>query len=191
MRYRLDILEEADKTGARGNEAGDSAVSKDIALVQVMLGAGDGGAETFFEKLAIAFQRTGLKQTLVIQPHPLREKRLREAGCDVRLIDVTSWRKWLAPMRIRRIIRETNGNVSMGWMTRGSEALPRMRSVARLSRIGGYYKSWMFRGFDRVIVNAPQLIGHMEVQRLPREKIQLMPNFTDPLHSIPRAQACA
>jgi glycosyltransferase involved in cell wall biosynthesis len=146
-----------------------------------MLASGDGGAETFFEKLAIAFEQRGIRQILVIQPHQAREMKLRAAGCDVRVVRLNGWRKHLARWQIARIVRETGSNVVLGWMSRGAAAVPDIPGVAKLARVGGYYKGKYFRRFDKVVVNAPQLIGHLEAGGVSREKLQLIPNFAEAL----------
>lgn len=149
--------------------------------MQVMLASGDGGAETFFEKLAIAFEKRGIRQTLVIQPHETREVKLRAAGCDVRVVRLNGWRKHLARWQIARMVRETNSNIVLGWMSRGAAAVPDLQGVAKLARVGGYYKGKYFRRFDKVVVNAPQLMGHLEAGGVSREKLQLIPNFAEAL----------
>ena len=45
-------------------------------LLQVMLSTQEGGAETFFEKLAFGFDARDIEQHLVIEPFPTREARL-------------------------------------------------------------------------------------------------------------------
>jgi len=155
-----------------------------------MLASGDGGAETFFEKLAIAFQQRGIRQVLVIQPHKAREQKLRDAGCDVRVVRLNGWRKHFSRWAIARIIRETDSNITMGWMSRGADAVPNIKGLAKLVRVGGYYKSKYFLRFDKVVVNAPQLIDHLVAGGVLREKTQLIPNFSDALpHSQSDTQA--
>lgn len=168
----------------------DIYLINDIRLTQVMLASGDGGAETFFEKLAIAFQQRGIRQVLVIQPHKAREQKLRDAGCDVRVVRLNGWRKHFSRWAIARIIRETDSNIAMGWMSRGADAIPNIKGLAKLVRVGGYYKSKYFLRFDKVVVNAPQLIDHLVAGGVLREKTQLIPNFSDALpHSQSDTQA--
>ncbi|MEZ5536107.1 MAG: glycosyltransferase [Thiolinea sp.] len=152
-----------------------------IRLTQVMLASGNGGAETFFEKLAVAFQRAGIQQTLVIQPHAAREEKLRALGCDVRVIPSKGWRKHIARWQVARVVRETGSNIVLGWMSRGAAAVPHMRGVVKLARVGGYYKGKYFRRFDRVVVNAPQLIDYLAEAGVARDKLELIPNFADSL----------
>ena len=52
-------------------------------LLQAMAGQAHGGAEAFFERLAIALDRAGETQRLVIRRDEARAARLRRAGLDV------------------------------------------------------------------------------------------------------------
>ena len=151
-----------------------------------MLGTVKGGAEVFFEKLAIEFHKAGIKQTLVIQDNTEREARLRAAGCDVRALPLRGWRKHFARLKIASVIREVDANLVMGWMSRGVAAVPNVQGVVRLARVGGYYKPKYFRRLDNIIVNAPQLIDHLEKGGCQRNKIELIPNFTNSLQINPK-----
>ncbi len=148
-----------------------------------MLGTIKGGAEVFFEKLAIEFQKAGIKQTLIIQENTEREGRLRAAGCDVRALPLRGWRKHFARLQVARVVRDVNANIIMGWMSRGVAAIPKMNGVACVARVGGYYKPKYFRRLDRVVVNAPQLIDHLEKGGCKRSNMVLIPNFTNSLLS--------
>ena len=48
--------------------------------MQVIAGAPEGGAETFFVSLVAALHRAGLDQRAVIRSNPRRAAQLREAG---------------------------------------------------------------------------------------------------------------
>jgi len=156
-------------------------LSDSIHVVQVMLGTVKGGAEVFFEKLAIEFQQAGIKQTLVIQENTEREGRLRAAGCDVRALPLRGWRKHFARMKVASVVKDVNANLVIGWMSRGVAAVPTMKGVACLARVGGYYKPKYFKRLDHVVVNAPQLIDHLEKGGCKRSNILLIPNFTNSL----------
>ncbi|MDP0490488.1 MAG: glycosyltransferase [Verrucomicrobiota bacterium JB023] len=151
-------------------------------LVQVMLAYGDGGAETFFEKLAIEFQKAGLEQTLIIQAHPEREARLTEAGCEVRVINARGWRKHFAKPMVGRICREVGAKVALAWMSRGAAAVPKMKGLARVARVGGYYRGKYFTGYDAVVGNAPGVIEWLEKQGVSKENLRLIPNFSEDLN---------
>ena len=52
-------------------------------VMQVMAGAPQGGAEMQFLRMALAFQRAGLTQRVVMRPHPQLLKPLAEAAVEV------------------------------------------------------------------------------------------------------------
>ena len=64
-----------------------------MKLFQVMAGARYGGAEEFFVRLALAFEKTNVDQRVAIRGHPLRRKQLGRGG--VRM-DTFSFGRWLA-----------------------------------------------------------------------------------------------
>ena len=49
-------------------------------VIQVLAGAPQGGAELHFVRLAVAFERAGLDQRIVIRPHPAMVQPRRDAG---------------------------------------------------------------------------------------------------------------
>ena len=49
-------------------------------VIQVLAGAPQGGAELHFVRLAVAFERAGLDQRIVMRPHPALLQPLRDAG---------------------------------------------------------------------------------------------------------------
>jgi len=54
-----------------------------MRLLQAMAGGPQGGAEAFFERLAVSLTRRGLAQRLLIRRDAARAHRLRAAGLDV------------------------------------------------------------------------------------------------------------
>ena len=53
-----------------------------MRIFQAIAGAEFGGAETFFVRLALAFQRAGLDQKVMIRTHAARAQALRD-GADI------------------------------------------------------------------------------------------------------------
>ena len=63
-----------------------------MKLLQVMAGARYGGAEEFFVRLALAFERTNVDQRVAIRGHPLRKIQLGKGGGRM---DTFSFGRWL------------------------------------------------------------------------------------------------
>ncbi|WP_269526201.1 glycosyltransferase [Coraliomargarita parva] len=152
-------------------------VSPNLRLLQVMLAPGDGGAETFFEKLAIAFQESGVNQLLVICRHPQRRARLEAAGCEVIEIPAKGWRKWLARHAVSRIAEGFKPTVQLAWMSRAAHALSRRSGCVNLARLGGYYPLKYYKSCDFLVGNTPSVIEHLNGLGWPVERMRLISNF--------------
>ena len=87
-----------------------------VRLMQVMAGGSRGGAEAFFERLAVALEAPDLQQQLAIRRDPGRTARLRAAGLQVsehafggRLDLATPWQLRRLARRFRRWPRARRG----------------------------------------------------------------------------------
>ncbi len=76
-------------------------------LVQIMAGARQGGAELFFERLALGFAERQIDQTALIRPWPERMARLKAAGIEVR---GQSFARPLAPLIAGRLAASWQGS---------------------------------------------------------------------------------
>jgi glycosyltransferase involved in cell wall biosynthesis len=148
-----------------------------LRLLQVMLAPGDGGAETFFEKLAIAFQASGVQQKLVICRHKARRARLEAAGCEVIEIPAQGWRKWLAAGAVRRIAMEFKPTVQLAWMSRAAAALSRLPDCVNVARLGGYYPLKNFQKCDHLVGNTPGVLDYLARNGWPQNQMSLISNF--------------
>src|SRR5271168_5005455 len=94
-------------------------------LLQAMAGAQHGGAEAFFERLAIALQREGVEQRLLIRREPGRAARLRAAGIEVTELPFGRIFDFATRRGFRRAIAAYRPQIVLSWMTRATEACPR------------------------------------------------------------------
>lgn len=148
-----------------------------LRLLQVMLAPGNGGAETFFEKLAITFQSEGIAQRVVICEHPERLQRLQAGGCDVLEVPAQGWRKWLAKRAVGRIADDFMPNVQLAWMSRAASTLARSGNCVNMARLGGYYPLKYYRNCDWLVGNTPSVIAHLDRIGWPQAKTRLISNF--------------
>lgn len=142
-----------------------------------MLAPGDGGAETFFEKLAIAFQQAGYTQLVVICQHAERRKRLEAAGCEVREIPAQGWQKFLAKGRLLKIAQTFRPTIQLAWMSRAAKALSRLEGCVNLARLGGYYPLKNYAACDHLIGNTPGVLAYLKGAGWPVERMHLISNF--------------
>ncbi|NIP96295.1 MAG: glycosyltransferase, partial [Akkermansiaceae bacterium] len=148
-----------------------------MRLLQVMLSPGEGGAETFFEKLAVAFREDGLEPQLVVCRHEERERRLREAGCAVEAIQAKGYRKWFASRALNGIRQRFRPDLQMAWMSRAARALSRAKGVVNVARLGGYYPLKNYRKCDHLVANTPGVVRYLVEAGWPKERISMISNF--------------
>jgi glycosyltransferase involved in cell wall biosynthesis len=148
-----------------------------MRLLQVMLSPRDGGAETFFEKLAVEFHDRGWEQQLVICRHEAREGRLRNAGCRVKAIAAQGLAKWLAPNAVNRIQAGYGPDFQLAWMSRAAGALSKVPGVVNLARLGGYYSLNYYKTCDHLIANTPGVVSYLVSEGWPEKKISMISNF--------------
>jgi len=145
-------------------------------LLQAMAGAKHGGAEAFFERLAVALHRAGQQQRLLIRREPGRAERLRAAGIEVielpfgRIFDFTT------KQGFRRAIASYRPQIVLTWMSRATAACPRGEFV-HVARLGGYYDLKHYRFCDHLIGNTKALAGHLADQGWPKDRVHYLPNF--------------
>jgi len=157
-------------------------------LLQAMAGARHGGAEAFFERLAIALHRTGMEQRLLIRREPGRAERLRAAGIEVIELPFGGIFDLATKPGFRRAIAAWQPQIVLSWMSRATEACPRGEFV-HVARLGGYYDLKHYRFCDHLIGNTRALAAHFASQGWPRERVHYLPNFASFAPAPPVARA--
>ncbi|HLI22411.1 MAG TPA: glycosyltransferase [Stellaceae bacterium] len=157
-------------------------------LVQAMAGAPHGGAEAFFERLAIALGRAGEEQRLAIRPEPERVARLRGAGLAVDELAFGRVFDFVTTRRLARLIRDFAPRVVLSWMSRATIYIPRGDFV-HVARLGGYYDLGYYKHCDHLIGNTRSLAAWMVKEGWPENRVHYLPNFVDDsaMPPLPRA----
>lgn len=145
-------------------------------LLQTIAGARHGGAEAFFVRLAIALQRAGQEQRIVIRRDPGRAAALREGGIDPIELRFGGPLDIVTPRRLGGIIADYRPAVVLTWMNRATRACPRGDFV-HVGRLGGYYKLKYYRHCHHLIANTHDIIAYATRQGWPAERIHYLPNF--------------
>jgi glycosyltransferase involved in cell wall biosynthesis len=159
-----------------------------MRVLQAIAGAPHGGAEAFFERLALALAHAGETQKLVIRREDGRAARLRGAGLDFaelgfgRALDF-----WTKP-RLGRIIADFKPQVVVTWMSRATSMCPRGDFV-HAARLGGYYDLHYYRHCHHLIGNTRALVGWMIDEGWPQERVHYLPNFAERIAMPPVARA--
>lgn len=147
-------------------------------LLQAMAGAPHGGAEAFFERLAIALAHAGETQRLVIRRDSERAARLRAAGLEVDELAFGGAIDLSTKRRLRGIIAGFQPRVVLSWMSRATRLCPRGDFV-HVARLGGYYDLGYYKHCDHLIGNTRALTEWIVAQGWPAARVHYLPNFAE------------
>jgi glycosyltransferase involved in cell wall biosynthesis len=143
-----------------------------------LAGAGQGGAELHFVRLAEAFQRAGLTQHVVMRRHPAFVERLRAAGVPMTFARFGGVFDWQTRGLIRTVAGALRPQIALSYMSRATKFTPR-GPYTLVARLGGYYDMKYFRHADHLVGIAPDLIEYFQREGWPAEKTTLIPNFVE------------
>ena len=147
-----------------------------LRVMQVMAGAREGGAETFFVSLVLALQRAGLDQRVVIRKNPARAKALLRGGAQAVELPFGRWTDFTTLPALRQQVKIYQPDVVLTWMNRASSLFPK-GNFLRLGRLGGFYKLKNYRRCDHLLCITPGLVEHVVSNGWPLERAHYMPNF--------------
>jgi glycosyltransferase involved in cell wall biosynthesis len=145
-------------------------------LLQAIAGARHGGAETFFLRLAVALQRAGELQRVLIRSDPARSHSLRAAGVAVAELAFGGPLDLATRLAFRREIATWRPDIVLTWMSRATRLCPRGDFV-HVARLGGYYDLKYYRRCDHLIGNTRAIVDYAVAKGWPRERIDYLPNF--------------
>jgi hypothetical protein len=147
-----------------------------LRVMQVMAGAREGGAETFFLSLVLALHRADLDQLVVIRRNLARSMALRQGGVEPVELPFGRWFDFHTVPVLRRQAKIYQPHVVMTWMNRASVAFPR-GDFLRLARLGGFYDLKYYRRCDHLIGITPGIVEHVVARGWPRARAHYLPNF--------------
>jgi glycosyltransferase involved in cell wall biosynthesis len=159
-----------------------------MGLLQAMAGAPHGGAEAFFVRLAIALQRAGQSQRVLIRRDPERTEALRRGGVEVEELGFAGRLDFATRLGFRRAVAHYRPEVVLTWMNRATLLCPRGEFV-HVARLGGYYDLKYYRRCDHLIGNTADIVAYLVQQGWPRERAHYLPNFVSAAAAppVPRA----
>ena len=157
-------------------------------ILQAMAGAPHGGAEAFFERLAIALAQAGETERVVIRRDNARASRLRLAGLDVDEVPFSGALDLVSTRRIGRIAAAFKPRTVLTWMSRATLFCPRGDFV-HVGRLGGYYDLRYYKNCDHLIGNTRALCEWIASNGWPKERVHYLPNFAEAvaMPPVPRA----
>jgi glycosyltransferase involved in cell wall biosynthesis len=155
-----------------------------------MAGARHGGAELFFERLAVAFHGSGMTQSLMIKDDRDRMARLRAAGLDVTGCMFSPLLGWFHRHRIAAALRRNRPDVILSWMNRATIMTP-SGTCPHVARLGGFYNLKYYRDCDWLVANTRDIADYLMAQGVPKDRVHYQINFVPdgrdgPVHHGPR-----
>lgn len=160
-------------------------------LLQAMAGAPQGGAETFFVRLAGALQRTGEEQRVLIRRDARRARQLREAGIAVAQLPFGGRADLLTRLAFRRELAGWRPEIVLTWMSRATRFCP-VGDFVHIGRLGGYYDLKYYRHCDHLIANTEAIASYVRDQGWPEARVHYVPNFVpDVRHAAGAADRAA
>ena len=158
-----------------------------IRLLQAMAGAPHGGAETFFVRLALALERAGQDQRIVIRRDAERAAALRAGGIAPIELPFGRWLDLATLLGFRRAIRDYRPEVVLTWMTRATQLCPRGDFV-HVARLGGYYNLRHYRRCQHLIGNTREICDYIVRAGWPADRAHYLPNFAPDMKAPPLAR---
>lgn len=162
-----------------------------MRLMQVMAGGPHGGAEAFFERLALALalHAPDIDQLLAFRRDAGRAARMQAAGLRIAEFAFGGRLDWLTPRQLRTLAKSFEPDVTISWMSRGTRMAPAAPGIL-IGRLDGYYKLKSFRHCDRLIAITPGIRDYALGAGWPADRVHLIPNFVatpDPGPAEPRS----
>lgn len=153
-----------------------------MKILQAIAGAEFGGAEAFFMRLAPALSRVGVDQRVVIRKHDSRAGILRDAGIDPVELAFGGRLDFATTRRLATEIDSFRPDIVLSWMNRASLFCARARKrsqhgFVQVGRLGGYYQTKYYRGFDHLIGNTPGIVDYLTGEGWPEDRAHYAPNF--------------
>ena len=161
-----------------------SSPRSDLRLFQTMAGARHGGAELFFERLALAFHETGMTQQLMIKPDSDRMARLREAGLAVTGCGFSPLLAAFHRRQIAAAVRRNKPDVILSWMNRATILTP-SGTCPHVARLGGFYNLKYYRGCDWLVANTRDIADYLIAEGVPKDRVHYQINFVPDGHDGP------
>ena len=147
-----------------------------MRIAHVMAGATSGGAELFFERLALALHRAGDTILPVIRRDPGRAGRLAAGGLAPLQLRFGGALDLLTRQRVAAALHGFAPRVVVAWMNRAARQTPPGDWVLA-GRLGGYYDLRYYRACDHLIGNTRGIVSWIRGQGWPAARVHHLPNF--------------
>lgn len=146
-----------------------------MKVMQIMAGAPQGGAETFYADLVLALHADGLDQIAVTRRDTARAQRLVEAGVAFAPFPNAPFPAW-GRLSVGRLIARHKPDVIQVWQGRAASQLPHT-SVPALGWFGGYYDLARYGNCDQFVGVTRDISRHIVESGAPPERVHTIHTF--------------
>lgn len=167
-----------------------------MRILQVMAGAGHGGAETAYVDMCVALKQAGEDIVAVTRPNSTgRLERLRAAGITVHELPFGGMLDFSTTRRMKAIIRDFKPQIVQTWMSRASQKTPNWRQnkgappYLTVARLGNYYGMKYFRTTDYFTTITPMIREYLIRKGVAPDDVRHINNFAeteDGARALPR-----
>ena len=154
--------------------------SPKIKILNIISGSKYGGAELFFERLALSFETCDkIEQKIIIRNNRNRSKKFIDGINEIEKINFFHKLNPFCTFKIEKIIREYKPNILLSWMNRASSVIPNIKinNEITVGRLGGYYKIKNYTKCDYLITNTSDLKKYVISKGWDTNKVEFIPNF--------------
>ncbi len=150
-----------------------------MRVLNVLAGAENGGAESYFDRLALAFHDApSIEQQVITRPHSSRVKKLQHTK--LKTAPFKNHLDFQTPRALKEIDRNFKPEFSIFWMNRAAGFSKYIQSGINIGRLGGYYDLKYYSHCQQLICATPDLVRYCKENGWSAEKVCYMPNFSDP-----------
>ena len=147
-----------------------------MKILQAIAGAEYGGAEAFFTRLSVAFQRAGLNQRVVMRKHEGRAQVLKAAGIAPVQLAFGGKLDIFSRLGLRRQIKEYQPDIVFSWMNRATSFCPQGDFV-HVGRLGGFYNVKYYQNCDHLVANTSEIADYLVNNGWDQGRVHYLPNF--------------
>lgn len=165
----------------------------DPRVLHAIAGAEVGGAEAFFERLAVALEEAGLTQHCVIRRNAARRALLEAADIPVTEAPFGGFFDFATGGRLKQAIATFRPEIVLSWMSRATDFVPygtpEEKGFVHVGRLGGYYDLKHYRHCDHLVCNTEDLCAYAVRGGFASACVHYVPNFVHAERAMPISRA--
>jgi glycosyltransferase involved in cell wall biosynthesis len=147
-----------------------------MRIFHIMVGQGNGGAETYAADMMIGLHELGVQQQAVLHPRQIRLVDVRAAGVTV-LSDVMRWPLGFVQKRLlQQAITAYQPDLVHCWMRRSASLVPQL-TVPTIGWFGGYYQVEHFQRCSHFVGVTPDIVAHQRTHGVVADHSFFVPTF--------------